>query len=145
MSIFGTIMSKVFGSAHAATPTAAAAAPSAAPVADASGAGSSAAAAPSTAGAAPAPTGGQTVDVAAVLDGMESHAGQTLNWRESIVDLMKLLDMDSSLTARKELAHELSYTGSTDDSATMNMWLHKEVMSKFAANGGKLPDDLKHA
>ena len=68
--------------------------------------------------------------------------GQTLDWRHSIVDLMKLLHMDSSLTARKELAHELSYTGDTGDSATMNMWLHKEVMKKLAENGGKLPADM---
>ena len=88
------------------------------------------------------PAAGGTVDVAQVLDGMESKAGQKLDWRHSIVDLMKLLDMDSSLTARKELAQELHYSGDTGDSAAMNMWLHKEVMTKFAANGGKLPPDL---
>ena len=93
----------------------------------------------------PTPAGtAQPVDVAAVLDGMESHAGQTLDWRHSIVDLMKLLDMDSSLSARKELAHELNYSGDTNDSASMNIWLHKEVMAKFAENGGKLPSDLQH-
>ena len=138
MSIFGTIMSKVFGSSAAAAPAAPTPASSdstptpdvpSAPTADA---GSTAAA------AAPA----ATVDVAAVLDGMEGNAGQTLDWRHSIVDLMKLLGMDSSLSARKELAGELHYTGDTGDSATMNMWLHKEVMAKFAANGGKLPADM---
>ena len=87
---------------------------------------------------------GAPVDVASVLDGMEGNAGQELDWRHSIVDLMKLLGMDSSLSARKELAGELHYTGDTSDSATMNMWLHKEVMTKFAANGGKLPADLAH-
>ena len=145
MSIFGTIMSKVFGSGHpAATPPADAAPPTAptspAPPPDAapsSEASSAAAPAPS----APA-SGGGTVDVAQVLDGMEGHAGQKLDWRHSIVDLMKLLGMDSSLTARKELAKELNYTGDTNDSASMNIWLHKEVMAKFAANGGKLPADL---
>ena len=73
---------------------------------------------------------------------MEGHAGQTLDWRKSIVDLMKLLGLDSSLTARKELASELHYTGDTNDSASMNIWLHKEVMKKFAENGGKVPSDL---
>jgi len=66
-----------------------------------------------------------------------------LNWRTSIVDLLKLLGLDSSLAARKELASELHYTGSTEDSAAMNMWLHKQVMQKLAENGGKVPDDLK--
>lgn len=146
MSIFGTIMSKVFGSHHPAaasasseTPTATATTTSAAP------AGGSAEA-PAAAPPAAAPGGGASspVDVAAVLDGMESHAGQKLDWRHSIVDLMKLLGMDSSLAARKELAQELHYTGDTADSATMNMWLHKQVMTKFAENGGKLPSDLAH-
>jgi hypothetical protein len=65
-----------------------------------------------------------------------------LNWRTSIVDLLKLLNMDSSLQARKELAKELHYTGNTEDSAAMNIWLHKQVMEKIAANGGKIPADL---
>ena len=69
--------------------------------------------------------------------------GQKLDWRKSIVDLMKLLDLDSSLDARKELAKELSYTGDIYDSATMNVWLHKQVMAKLAASGGKVPDDLR--
>jgi len=83
------------------------------------------------------------VDVVAILTDLESKAGQKLNWKQSIVDLMKLLGLDSSLTARKELAKELGYTGSTDDSATMNIWLHKQVMTKLAENGGKVPDELK--
>ena len=152
MSIFGTIMSKVFGSNHpAATPPAAGgAAPEAAPPTaptsppDAPASSSAPAQSASATPAPSAPAAGAAVDVAAVLDGMESNAGQTLDWRHSIVDLMKLLGMDSSLTARKELAHELSYTGDTGDSASMNIWLHKEVMTKFAANGGKLPSDLTH-
>ena len=150
MSIFGTIMSKVFGHSGDAPPTAPASpeatntgssatgtAPPAAPATPSAETGGS------MSTATPA-SGGQSVDVAQVLDGMESHAGQTLDWRHSIVDLMKLLGLDSSLHARKELAGELHYTGDTDDSATMNMWLHKEVMAKFAANGGKLPSDLAH-
>ena len=152
MSIFGTIMSKVFGHHGDAPPTAPAqqasteatntgspasgTAPPTVPSAPSSETGSTSTATPAA--------GGQSVDVAQVLDGMESHAGQTLDWRHSIVDLMKLLGMDSSLHARKELAGELHYTGDTEDSASMNMWLHKEVMSKFAAAGGKLPPDLKH-
>ncbi len=149
MSIFGTIMSKVFGHGHpaAAPPAAGAPSPDAAPpTAPAAPAPPPDAPAPSTtASATPAPTPstpGPAVDVAAVLDGMEGHAGQKLDWRHSIVDLMKLLGMDSSLTARKELAHELSYSGDTGDSASMNIWLHKQVMTKFAENGGKLPPDL---
>jgi hypothetical protein len=74
---------------------------------------------------------------------MAEKAGQKLNWRSSIVDLMKLVGLDSSLTARKELATELHYTGDQNDSAGMNIWLHKQVMAKLAANGGKVPDDLK--
>src|SRR6202023_3764169 len=89
----------------------------------------------STALAAPA----QTVDVAPVLDKAVAARGEKLEWRTSIVDLMKALDIDSSFTARKELAKELGYTGDSNDSASMNIWLHKQVMVKLAANGGKLP------
>lgn len=84
------------------------------------------------------------VDVEAVLIELTSKKGQKLDWRRSIVDLMKLLDLDSSLEARKELAKELNYSGDTSDSATMNIWLHKQVMAKLAASGGKVPDDLKN-
>ena len=77
------------------------------------------------------------------MDGLASQNQEKLNWKTSIVDLMKLLKLDSSLQARKELAKELGYTGSTDDSATMNIWLHKEVMKKLAANGGKVPAELQ--
>jgi hypothetical protein len=84
-----------------------------------------------------------TVDVEAVLTKMQEGNGQQLNWRTSIVDLLKLLGLDSSLDARKELASELHYSGSTEDSGTMNVWLHREVMQKLAENGGKVPDDLK--
>ena len=72
-----------------------------------------------------------------------AQAGQTLDWSHSIVDLMKLLGLDSSLAARKDLAGELHYTGDTNDSASMNVWLHSAVMKKLAENGGKVPDDLK--
>ena len=85
----------------------------------------------------------QPVDVEAVLNEMARNNPQKLNWRTSIVDLMKLLDLDSSLQARKQLADELHYTGDKNDSATMNIWLHKQVMRKVAENGGKVPADLK--
>jgi hypothetical protein len=81
------------------------------------------------------------IDVEAVLSGMPQS--QSLNWRTSIVDLLKLLNLDSSLQSRKELAAELDYTGDTSDSASMNIWLHRQVMNKLAANGGKVPADLK--
>jgi len=84
------------------------------------------------------------VDVEAILSGMQASAGQPLNWRSSIVDLLKLLGLDSSLQSRKELAAELHYTGDTSDSASMNIWLHRQVMNKLAANGGKVPADLKY-
>jgi hypothetical protein len=135
VSIFSSIMSKIFG-AHAA---------SAAPASAGASAGGTTApassptdSAPATATAAP-----QTVDVEAVLSGLASKNQQQLNWRTSIVDLMKLLDLDSSLNARKELAQELNYTGDMNDSAAMNIWLHKQVMQKLAENGGKVPDELK--
>ncbi|MFT8423638.1 MAG: DUF3597 domain-containing protein, partial [Gluconacetobacter sp.] len=92
--------------------------------------------------AAPAPPSAP-VDVAAILTDLAAKAPQPLNWQQSIVDLMKLLDLDSSLAARKQLAGELHYTGDTNDSASMNVWLHKAVMQKLAENGGKVPDDLK--
>ncbi len=83
------------------------------------------------------------VDVEKLLDDKAAKAGEKLNWKTSIVDLMKLLDLDSSLNSRKELAKELNYTGDTNDSASMNIWLHRQVMNKVAANGGKVPADLK--
>lgn len=126
MSIFGTILSKLGlgGSSSDATPAAVADAPAAA------------AAAP----AADAP-GGAAVDVEAVLSGMSGS--DNLNWRTSIVDLMKLLGLDSSLGSRKELAEELGYDGDMGDSASMNIWLQTQVMQQLAANGGQVPDSLK--
>ncbi|MCQ9617089.1 DUF3597 domain-containing protein [Paenalcaligenes niemegkensis] len=86
----------------------------------------------------------QRVDVTMVLSEMQSKHPEQLNWQTSIVDLLKLLGLDSSLAARKQLAAELGYAGSTEDSATMNIWLHKEVMRKLAENNGQLPADLGH-
>ena len=93
------------------------------------------------------PTTGATataaqVDIAKVLDDMAAKNPEKLDWKHSIVDLMKLVGMDSSLAERRELAKDLQYTGDTNDTATMNMWLHKEVMRRLAANGGKVPADL---
>ena len=132
MSIFGKIMGAIFGS-HPASAAPAGSAPSGSAPASAAPAGSAPAAAPMA-----------TVDVAAIVDKLVAAQKEKLEWRTSIVDLMKALDIDSSLSARKELAHELGYTGDTNDSATMNIWLHKQVMAKLAANGGKLPPDIKH-
>ena len=83
------------------------------------------------------------MDVEAILTAMQQQNSQPLNWRTSIVDLLKLLNLDSSLQSRKELAAELNYTGDTNDSAKMNIWLHRQVMNKLAANGGKVPADLR--
>ena len=133
MSIFGKIMGAIFGSQASATPagggTATAGAAPGAPTASA----------PSSAPVAPP----QSVDIAAIVDKAAAAKKEKLEWRTSIVDLMKALDIDSSLAARKELAKELGYTGDTNDSASMNVWLHKQVMVKLAENGGKVPDSLK--
>ncbi|MFC5068286.1 DUF3597 domain-containing protein [Flaviflagellibacter deserti] len=129
MGIFSKIMGAIFGSSEAQAAEAAAPA----------GGGTATATA-----SAPAATGtGEKVDVAKVLDDAVKAKGQKLEWRTSIVDLMKALDIDSSLSARKELAKELNYTGDTNDSASMNIWLHKQVIAKLEANGGKVPADLK--
>jgi hypothetical protein len=117
MSIFGSIMGAIFGHGSAQASASPTATPTAAPA--------------------------QTVDVAAIVDKAAAAKGEKLAWRTSIVDLMKTLDLDSSLAARKQLAKELNYTGDTNDSATMNVWLHKQIMAKLAANGGKLPPDIK--
>ena len=124
MSIFGKIMGAIFGTK-----------------ADAAPAGGGAAAGTGSSGGAAAPAA-VTVDVAPILDQAVKAKGEKLEWRTSIVDLMKALDIDSSFSARKELAKELGYTGDTNDSATMNIWLHKQVMTKVAANGGKVPAEL---
>ena len=143
MGLFNNLMSKIFG--HAPAPTAAAASTSTAPstagtqaaAAPASGAGAAAATAPST-----PITAVQVVDVAVILDGLAAKNAEKLDWKRSIVDLMKLVGMDSSLSSRKQLATELQYTGDQNDSASMNIWLHKEVLKKLAENGGKVPPEL---
>lgn len=98
--------------------------------------------APAVAPATPASTSTQNVDVASILDNAVKGHGQKLQWRTSIVDTMKALNLDSSLAARKELADELGYTGDKNDSASMNVWLQKALMKKLAENGGKVPAEL---
>jgi hypothetical protein len=137
MSIFGNIVSAIFGSKHAAGATAAATTPSAAP----SSAGTPAsAAAPSTATAAKPIS---RADVETILQKLAAEQREDLDWKRSIVDLMKLLKLDSGLGARKQLAQELGYTGALDGSGEMNVWLHRQVMVKLAESGGKVPDSLK--
>jgi hypothetical protein len=158
MGILKDIFSKIFPGAHAANkPTASATqAPGQAPAqspsaqqnvppppatAQAQAAGQPTQVTPAATG--PAATLAQQVDVEEILTNKQKASGQQLNWRSSIVDLLKLLDLDSSLQARKELAAELNYTGDTSDSASMNIWLHKQVMKKLAENGGKVPAELR--
>jgi 3-oxoacyl-ACP reductase-like protein len=131
MSIFGDIVNKLF---HKAKPDQAP--PAAEPAPD------PAAAPAAAADAAPAPAPLADVDVGAVMDQLVSESGQKLNWRVSIVDTMKALGVDSSLEHRKQLAQELKYSGDMNDSASMNIWLQKQLMAALAANGGKLPPDL---
>jgi hypothetical protein len=127
MSVFDKIKGAIFGTKAEATSASATKAP----------------AASSSGGANPVSAQAQMVDIAPILDNAVAAKKEKLLWRTSIVDLMKALDIDSSLSARKELAKELGYTGDTNDSATMNVWLHKQVMTKLAAHGGKMPADLK--
>ncbi|KQT60708.1 MULTISPECIES: DUF3597 domain-containing protein [unclassified Aureimonas] len=156
MSIFGKIKDAIFGKAEAAEPAAPAPAtvnapPPAGPATTAAPAPASPTPASPTsapapgaqpAGTAPASTPATAVDVAAIMDKAVKDSGQKLEWRKSIVDTMKALHLDSSLSERKELAEELGYTGDTNDSATMNVWLQKALMKKLAENGGKVPADL---
>ena len=152
MGLLSNLMSKIFSHAPAAAPTTtgtstppagpAASAPASAPPAAAPGAASSAPA-PAAAPPAPAPAAPpKPVDVTAILDGLAAKNPEKLDWKKSIVDLMKLVGMDSSFAARKELAKELHYTGDPNDSAAMNIWLHKQVLTKIAENGGKVPAEL---
>lgn len=144
MGILSTIFQKIFPPSHpAVTQDASAAATSSSAGMQQSAPGSSQFDSSSTATAAkPAATGTvmPEVDVENILDSMPS--AESLNWRTSIVDLLKLLGVDSSFQSRTALAHELGFTGNTSDSASMNIWLHQQVMSKVAANGGKLPANL---
>jgi 3-oxoacyl-ACP reductase-like protein len=137
MGLLSNLMSKIFSHSNVATVTTGGA--SAAPAATPSAAGAQpAASTPAVAPAGPA----KPVDIAAILDGLAAKNPEKLDWKKSIVDLMKLVGMDSSFKARKQLAQELNYTGDPNDSASMNIWLHKQVLIKLSENGGKVPEDL---
>ena len=143
MSIFGKLVSAIFGSSHAPEP-----APTSAPTSWSPSApkpASPAAPTSSPTAGAPAATGKpmSRAELEELIKKTASAQQEELNWRESIVDLMKLFKLDSSLGARKELAKELGYTGALDGSAEMNVWLHKQVMTKLAESGGKVPEHLK--
>ena len=134
MGLFNNLMSKIFSHASSA--------PTTAPGTQTQSAATpqqqtQAPAAPEMAVAPP-----PVVDVAAILNDLAKKNPEKLDWKKSIVDLMKLVGMDSSFTARKQLAAELHYTGDPNDSASMNIWLHKEVLRKLAENGGKVPQEL---
>lgn len=132
MGMFHNLMTKIFAHAPGATtPPAATTTP--AP-------GGATPAAPATPEGQPAAAA--AVDIAAVMEGLAAHSPEALDWKRSIVDLLKLVGMDSSLAARRELAEDLHYPGDQGDSAAMNQWLHKEVLAKLAANGGKVPAEL---
>jgi len=145
MGLLSNLISKIFSHAPAtavATAPTAAGAPAAQPTVatqPTTTAAPAPAAAPMPSAPKPAPP---TVDIAAVMEGLAAKNAEKLDWKRSIVDLMKLVGMDSSLSARKELATELHYTGDMNDSASMNVWLHKEVLKKLAENGGKVPPEL---
>jgi hypothetical protein len=146
MGVFDKIKHAIFGEAKAAEPVAAgapktqpaqapvspSAAPSPAPAASPAQSKPASTTAPATA----------TVDIVPILDAAVKKSGQKLDWRHSIVDLMKAVGMDASMAERKELATELGYTGDSGDSAKMNMWLHKALMKRLSENGGKVPADL---
>lgn len=132
MSVLGTIISRVFGRDQK---TAAAAPAPAAPAA---------AATPAAAPSVPAPAASNSARAEQVLEELAAKNPQKLDWRHSIVDLMKLVHMESSLAERRELAKELGYTGDTNDTATMNVWLHEQVMAKLAENGGGVAENLLH-
>ena len=143
MSIFGKLVSAIFGSSTTAAPAPTSWGPSAAKPAS-PGSPATPTTSP-TAGAAPGATGKpmSRSELEALINTTASQQGEDLKWRESIVDLMKLFKLDSSLGARKELAKELGYTGALDGSAEMNVWLHQQVMIKLAESGGKVPENLK--
>jgi 3-oxoacyl-ACP reductase-like protein len=137
MGLLSNLISKIFS--HSGVATVATGGASAAPAAAPSPASAQPAGAPPKA----APAGpAKPVDIAAILDGLAAKNPEKLDWKKSIVDLMKLVGMDSSFKARKQLAQELNYTGDPNDSASMNVWLHKQVLIKLSENGGKVPEDL---
>ncbi|MDF0697944.1 DUF3597 domain-containing protein [Rhizobium sp. MC63] len=145
MGIFDKIKHAIFGEAKAAEPAAAGAPktpPAQAPVSPSAAPNPAPTASPAQSKPPSAPATAAAVDIVPILDAAVKKSGQKLDWRHSIVDLMKAVGMDASLAERKELAAELGYTGDTNDSAKMNMWLHKALMKRLSENGGKVPADL---
>jgi hypothetical protein len=143
MSVFGSIVSAIFGSKHAAGVTAAAGSSSAPPLSTGTPASARTSESAGASAGAAAATPISRADVEAILVKLADEQDADYDWKKSIVDLMKLLKLDSSLRARKQLAKELGYTGALNGSAAMNVWLHKQVMTKLAESGGKVPDSLK--
>ncbi len=131
MSIFGSIVSAIFGSKQAAAPS------------QSAGTSAPTQTTPAAPAGTPAAQPMSRADVEAMIRRIADQQSEKLDWRNSIVDLMKLLKLDSSLGARKELAKELGYTGALDGSAEMNVWLHRQVMVKLAESGGKVPESLR--
>jgi uncharacterized protein DUF3597 len=149
MGIFNNLMSKIFG--HASAASSATPAPSSTTIESATApsgttpeasAVSPATAAPATPAATPDTVAAPVQDVTAILDGLAAKNSEKLDWKKSIVDLLKLVNMDSSLSARKQLAKELHYPGDENDTATMNVWLHKQVLRELSEHGGKIPREL---
>ena len=130
MSVLGDIVSAIFHRSASPGP--------AAPTG-----GSSPQSKPGSAQVTTPPAQGSSVDVPAVMNRLAAQSKEKLDWQKSIVDLMKLLNLDSSIAARKRLAQELHYSGDMNDSASMNVWLHKQVMIKLAENGGQVPKELR--
>jgi uncharacterized protein with von Willebrand factor type A (vWA) domain len=143
MSVFGSIVSAIFGSKHAANVAPSAGATPGSPASAGASAPSGSAASSGAAAGAAAAKPISREDVEAILKRLHDDQREDFDWRKSIVDLMKLLKLDSSLSARKQLAQELGYSGALDGSAEMNLWLHRQVMTKLAESGGKVPDSLK--
>src|SRR3954453_17523927 len=143
MSVFGSMVSAIFGSKHAATVAPTAGGSAAAPASSATTASTGTTPSNSASAGSPSAAPISRADVEAILQKLHDEQREDFDWRKSIVDLMKLLKLDSGLAARKQLAQELGYTGALDGSADMNVWLHKQVMTKLAESGGKVPDSLK--
>ena len=142
MGLFSDLMSKIFKHKAASTTASIPSAPRNTPLPTGAAPAAATPAAATPAAATPAAIPIQEVDVSAILNDLAANNPEQLDWKKSIVDLMKLVGMDSSLSARKELATELRYSGDLSDSAAMNIWLHKEVLRKLAENGGKVPKEL---
>jgi hypothetical protein len=149
MSIFGQILAKIFPPDHPAVkaeqPAVKAGTPAPAPAPAPPSAPATSSSSPAASPAAPPKVQPMDpVDVGDVLTALATVNPGPANWKTSIVDLMKLLGLNSDLASRKQLAAELGYTGDTSDTASMNVWLHKQVMAKLAANGGIVPAGMKH-